>query len=372
MKRAQIAWALSIIDVAVIVIVQAVSPDLNVLSLVLFTLGVASYTGIGALLVDRVPANPVGPLLSSIGTLVVATVSLTTYATLGAIQTPPLPAVEKIHVVGDALFIVPVVLAVVGVPLVFPDGRLPSQRYRWVVLAMIVGLTAWMLGALLGVGIDLIVLVTLPTAMIGGVAAIVRRFRGGDPVLRAQVKWLAAIVSVAAIAVLAGLLVTGVLPDLGTAFVIAGVLALAMMPLAIAIAILRYRLYEINRIVSRTVSWAIVSAVLFGAFAVVNLGLQEVAARALLGTGVAEIEGALVALSTLVVAVLFQPVRTRVQRFVDHRFNRSRYDADRMTQDFAARLRDEIDLGALAADLATTTAAAVEPRTVGLWLRADR
>jgi hypothetical protein len=209
--------------------------------------------------------------------------------------------------------------------------------------------------------------IVLPTVVI----SLVTRYRSSGPIERQQIKWLALglIVSTAGLAFTTfGALLPGRAQD-GIGLTIYA-LSLALVPLAIAVAILRYRLYEIDRLLSRTVSWAVVTGVLFGLFAVVNLGFQEVAARAFLGTGVAELEGVIVALSTLVVAALFQPIRTRVQRFVDRRFHRSRYDADRMTQDFAARLRDEMDLGTLVSDLAATTKRAVDPSSAATWLRA--
>ena len=128
MTRARVAWTVCVIDVAVLVLVQMASRDPSFVAVALFAVGVASYTGIGAVLIDRVPANPVGPLLSMIGTLVVTTVTLTQYAAVGARQTPQWPAVDSIRVLSEAMFIIPIVLAVVGVPLVFPDGRLPSPR----------------------------------------------------------------------------------------------------------------------------------------------------------------------------------------------------------------------------------------------------
>ena len=118
---------------------------------------------------------------------------------------------------------------------------------------------------------------------------------------------------------------------------IVGLLAIGCLPLAIGVAILRYRLYEIDRIVSRTVSYAAVTAVLVVVFTIVNLGLEALLASVTQASTLA------VAASTLVVFALFQPLRRRVQAGVDHRFNRDRYEADRIAAAFAERLRDQVD-----------------------------
>ncbi len=117
------------------------------------------------------------------------------YAKVGATQVPPWPSVDLARTVSDAMFIYPVLIALVGIPLVFPDGHLPSPRFRWVVLLLITGMLGWLLGSTFGINVDLVVLVSMPTALAGAVAAIVIRFRRGDPIQRQQVKWLAAVVS---------------------------------------------------------------------------------------------------------------------------------------------------------------------------------
>jgi hypothetical protein len=125
----------------------------------------------------------------------------------------------------------------------------------------------------------------------------------------------------------------------------------------------RYRLYEIDRLVSRGLSWAVLSGLLLAVYAGAVLLLQSV-----LG-GVTQGDTVAVAGSTLLAAALFQPLRRRTQAIVDHRFNRARYDAERTAIDFAARLRDQVDLVSLASDLDTTVRRAIAPSSVGLWLR---
>ncbi len=147
---------------------------------------------------------------------------------------------------------------------------------------------------------------------------------------------------------------------------IAASLSLGLVPVAIIIAILRYRLYEIDRIVSRTLSYALMTALLAAVFVGTNLGLQAIVSNATGGSTLA------VAASTLVVAALFQPVRRRIQAQVDRRFNRARTDADRVVAAFAALTRDEVDLGELRRSIHATASEAVHPAGAALWLRAGR
>ena len=135
------------------------------------------------------------------------------------------------------------------------------------------------------------------------------------------------------------------------------------MPIAIGIAVTRYRLYEIDRLISRGLSWAVLSGLLLAVYAGAVLVLQGV-----LG-GVTQGETVAVAGSTLLAAALFQPLRRRIQAVVDRRFNRARYDAERTAVDFAERLRGEVDVDHLQSALARTAGDAVNPDGVGVWLR---
>ncbi len=134
---------------------------------------------------------------------------------------------------------------------------------------------------------------------------------------------------------------------------------LAALPVSMGVAILRYRLYEIDRIISRTLAYAIVTGLLIGLYA----GLV------LLATQVFRFHGTVaVAASTLVAAALFSPLRRRVQRAVDRRFDRARYNADQIVAVFAARLKDAVDLDAVRDDLAATIHQALQPATVSVWV----
>jgi hypothetical protein len=138
-----------------------------------------------------------------------------------------------------------------------------------------------------------------------------------------------------------------------------------LVPVAIGIAILRYRLYEIDRLVSRTIGWAIVTGLLIAVFAGLVVGLGAI-------LPVGSENTLVVAVATLVAFALFQPLRRRVQRVVDRRFDRAGYDGERTAAAFAERLRSEVDLGSLRSDLLATAAGAVRPGDASIWLRSDR
>jgi hypothetical protein len=139
-----------------------------------------------------------------------------------------------------------------------------------------------------------------------------------------------------------------------------------LVPIAIGIAVLRYRLYEIDRLISRTIGWALVTALLIGAFLLLVLASTELL-RPLTGGNTLAVAG-----STLIVAALFAPLRGRVQRAVDRRFDRARYDGERLLAAFGLRVRDEVDLETIRADVLATVDAAVRPAHAGLWLRERR
>jgi len=147
---------------------------------------------------------------------------------------------------------------------------------------------------------------------------------------------------------------------------LAAIVIIPLVPVATAIAILRYRLYEIDRLVSRTIAYAAVTGGLIVVYLVVNLGLTTAFSSITSGDSVA------VAASTLVVAALFTPLRRRVQRVVDRWFDRARYDAERTTAAFSERLRNEVDLPSLVAELDTTVRGAISPSRVDVWLRSAR
>jgi hypothetical protein len=214
---------------------------------------------------------------------------------------------------------------------------------------------------------------TVPAAVLVAIcaASMIARYRRGSELERLQLRWVATAVALIAITFIA--LATRSMADAlaGGSFrfvgepleVIIFYSAFGTVPIAIGIAVLRYRLYEIDRLISRTIGWAIVTGLLGAAFVVLVLGLTSVLGRVTGGDTLA------VASSTLVVAALFSPARSRVQGAVDRRFDRSRYDGERLVAAFGERLRDEVDLATITTEVLTTVDAAVRPSPVGLWLR---
>jgi hypothetical protein len=189
------------------------------------------------------------------------------------------------------------------------------------------------------------------------------RYRAGGRLLRQQVKWLALAAVAFVICMAIGLLAGASQPRLsGIADTAVAAIVFFGIPAAMTVAILRHRLYDIDRIISRTLEYAIVTGLLVGVYA----GLVLLATRALpvsLSTPVA------VAVATLAAAALFSPLRRRVQRIVDRRFNRARYDADSTVAAFAARLKDTVDLDSVRDDLAGVVHQALEPAHVSVWIR---
>jgi hypothetical protein len=269
--------------------------------------------------------------------------------------------------------------------LVIPNGRLPSPRWRIVAVAqtlvvivlIIALLTPGELDNGLGIqnplGIDpLRTLDAIPLSLLNALvdsltvvcgASLVIRYRRADGLERSQLKLIAWVGVLGGITLVGNALLLAIAPwavPVSYAFAAA---AAWLLPIGIGIAVLRYRLYDIDRLISRTIGWAILTATLVGAFVVLVLGLQAVLAPLTGGTTVA------VAASTLVVVALFAPIRSRVQAAVDRRFDRSRYNGELLLAAFGERLRDEVDLVTIARDLRATVDVSVRPAQTGLWLR---
>jgi len=203
--------------------------------------------------------------------------------------------------------------------------------------------------------------VLLPAFWLSFVAAQVISWRRSSGERRQQLKWLLTGAAVLAVSE-AVLQPIGALPNLSASaqgvLNTASAVALSALPVGLAVAILRYRLYDIDRIISRTLSYTIVTGLLVGVYA----------ALVLLATEVLSVKSPVaVAAATLATAALFNPVRRRVQRIVDRRFNRARYDADQTVAAFAARLQDSVDLDAVQADLAAVVQRALEPAHIWMW-----
>jgi hypothetical protein len=200
----------------------------------------------------------------------------------------------------------------------------------------------------------------MAAGLVIGAWSLVVRFRRARGVERQQLRWVA---FAAALTVpLAGVVVAAVLLDAtdAPAVVLAAGVGMALLPLAVGAAILRYRLYDLDRIISRTVAWTALTVVLALGYGAVVLLLS----RLLPDSSTTAVAGA-----TLAVAAVFQPARRRIQRLVDRRFNRHRYDAARTIQAFSGRLREQADLDTLSAELLAVVEETMQPTGVSLWLR---
>jgi hypothetical protein len=371
MRREIVASGLA--GVAILVFVTATVVDPAGGSNVLWFPVVALFVPIGALLWTRVPANPIGPLFLVAGTMLVIAVAAGMYADLGQQQVQPWPGSDLARAVANAAFFYAIVIALIGIPLVFPDGRLPSPRFRWVVGVAVLDMIAWTLGVTFG---SLLAPIVEPTVFIstivgfcGAAVALWVRFRRGGPVQRQQVKWLMANGALAAIFFPIAFALpdpaTSPNPALAYSMWAAAILTLLLLPVVIGIAILRYRLYEIDRIVSRTIAYATVTGVLAAVFGGIVVVLSTLLAQVAQGQQIA------VAASTLAVFAVFQPVLRRVRRTVDRRFNRARYDAQGTIDTFSGRLRDEVDLSMVREALIMTVTEAVDPLGTSVWLRSQ-
>jgi hypothetical protein len=346
---------------------------------------VLAFASVGAILVTRLPRHAIGWLLLVVGLLFATTIASQAIADYGLyVQAGALPGAIWIAWLGQVTWVPAIGLAAIFLPLLYPTGRLPSARWRLVVVIALIGLSAvitynalgpWQRGTFPGFANPLALggpagslveglhrvanLLALPAILLAATSLVVR-FRRAQGVERQQLKWFLSVVVIAAPALLVAILGAGLASDAGW---LVGLVCLALLPLAIGIAVLRYRLYEIDRLISRTIGWAAVTLILGATFVAVILVLQTLVAP-LTGSNELAVAG-----STLLVAALFQPLRGRVQRLVDRRFNRSRYDAERTVAALAARLRDEVDLDAVRADILATVDAALEPSMSSLWLR---
>jgi hypothetical protein len=199
-------------------------------------------------------------------------------------------------------------------------------------------------------------LLLIPAAM----ASVAVRFRRAGPVERQQLKWFVLAAAVNAVFVLADLFVGD---EWGAVWILAGVLTVSLVPVAVAIAVLRYRLYEIDRIISRSVSYGLLTGGLIGLYLALVAVLRPLL-EPMTGSSALAVAG-----STLAVAAVFNPARRRLQAAVDRRFDRARYDAAREVDAFVRRLRDQVDLDQVSAGLRDTVVATVAPTRVAVWLR---
>jgi hypothetical protein len=364
---------------------------------VILAAGALMYAASGYLIASRRPDNAIGWLLGSIGLSLAVSTFAEQYAVYG-LKTAP-GAVPWPKAVGGAAGTAAAATVVLWfyIVLLFPDGHLPSPRWRPVLWATVVVFAGWgtrqfQAGTTISGGIsnaiqaahaqypnpigflprygwysDLltVIFVLAVLTVIAVAASVFARRRGASPERRQQLAWLgyvgALTVAWVLCLVLAGWLAPGpsngwlgvLLWDLVVLTPVVGI------PLACVVAVLRYRLYDLDRIISRTVAYAVVTGLLIGVYA----GLVLLATEVIGITSPVAVAGA-----TLAAAALFGPLRSRVQQRVDHRFNRARYDAERLLAAFAARLTEELDADTVTEDLARSVHTALEPAHVSIWL----
>jgi hypothetical protein len=342
------------------------------------------FSAVGFVIVRRQPRNPIGWILLTVPAgLQLLPADAASYALLAYRLGHRLPF-------GVAALLLEYswapAIALLGLAiLLFPDGQLPSPRWRpvlWSYLAVVAcyaggtyalaatALTARHVRVDSGGGLTAISSATfywlifpvLAAFWLSFVAAQVLNWRRSSGERRQQLKWLMSGTAVLAVSQVIFQPVLALYPNLPQVQLVVGFLVglgAAALPASMAVAILKYRLYDIDRIISRTLAYAIVTGLLVGVYA----GLV------LLTTQVLTIKSPVaVAGSTLVAAALFNPLRQRVQRAVDRRFNRARYDADQTVTAFAARLQDAVDLDAVQADLAGVVHQVLEPAHVSVWV----
>jgi len=353
---------------------QAVSPG-NLLML--------PFALVGAVVAIRQPHNPIGWIMLALAMLFLIAADSGTYAVLAfSVDHRELP-LARLAVACTQLWVGLLVLLPLPI-LLYPDGGLPSRRWRWPFfvyvascLVLVIGIGTKDVAAFTDKNIQVDSsgeLVSLNAKPTGAAAAIqgllfllyaglalsfvfaqLLAFRRSSGDRREQLKWLMGGSAIGIIGLAIAL--SPINKTVGNA-VSFGILAV---PLTMGVGILKYRLYDIDRLISRTLSYAVVTGVLVGVY----IGLVTLTTRALpLSSPIG------VAASTLTVAALFNPVRRRAQRVINHRFNRAHYDADATIAAFTAGLRDEVDLDQVQRDLVDVVNRSVQPTHVAVWINA--
>jgi hypothetical protein len=385
---AWVLWTLTVLGFTAFVwfdllLRQAGRPDLSLLTssdLVPYLLGAMSAATVGAVLASRRSHHPVGWLLLALGLSIAVAAATTPYAKYGLLARPgavPAAGYAAIYFhVGVFIW-----AACLGfILLLTPTGSLPSARWRWWArIAAAAPLLALVSSALLpfdppyrsvpnplavpaltGPLRVVNVVASLVTALVVPVAAgsLMVRYRRASGTERLQLRWLALAAALTAGVVLVAL----ALISTGNEFLLGWLSAVCtlLLPLATGAAILRYRLYDLDRIISRTLSYGLLTLLLGGGYALVVLGMGQL---------IGQDSSLVVAAATLAAAALFQPARRRIQQAVDRRFNRRRHDAAQKIAAFNEHLREQVDLDTLTAELLAVVDQTMQPTQTSLWLR---
>jgi hypothetical protein len=384
-----LAWSLFVLNLTGLLsasyianFAEGPSDYLNLISFAAFVLACAL---LGALVAARRPSNPIGWILSLIGTFGITAALVSAY--IEAYPTPEGTAGSIPDWVGSFIWTL-TFAPVIFVIQLFPTGR-PLGR-RWIPVL-------WLTGA--GIACAVVAYAFAPGPMynsidpainpfgiegwqgffdvlsaVGGVLivasvalavlSLVLRFRRSRNVERQQMKWFAYAALVVFGAMVIQMVVFSIVPETDAAVDISNALfslTVTLIPIAMSIAVLRFRLYDIDRIISRTLAYGLVSTILIGAYLLAVLALQSV-------LPLSDDSPVIVAGSTLAVVAAFGPLRMRIQSLVDKRFNRSRYDAQLTIDEFSSRLRSEVELDSLADDLVGVVGTTLQPSHLSLWL----
>ena len=387
-------WALSVALTALSLLLLALirsHPGTHIFDFWLGNSLIVIDVSVGAIVASRRPENPVGWLLCLSGVATSISTFASQYAIYALLARPDsLPAGEAMAWI--AAWMLPVMNGVqVFYLLLFPTGQLPNRRWRWVawltVAYVLVGVTtaAFSPGASLGalgpirnpLGIEgftpiykAVIYIMSPALFAAAVFSLFVRLRRAVGVERQQLKWLA--YAAGGLAIVSILLIISIAIDTPRWYEWAAnaivVVVPPGVPVAIGIAILRYRLYDIDLLINRTLVYGSLTAILAGVY----FGTVT-ATQALFGilTDQQELPQLVVVTSTLLIAALFNPLRRRIQSFIDRRFYRSKYDATKTLEAFSAKLRDATDLDALSDDLVGVVRETMQPAQVSIWLRPD-
>jgi hypothetical protein len=357
---------------------------------------------VGAVVASRRPRNPIGWILLADGLLWMILAVTDSYSVYGVARSGSVPYPVAIGAIGNQwLWILTVGLIGIYLLLLFPDGKLPSRRWRPLAIfsAVVILLSSVAEGLSPGplenqgmirnpfgvetlpwlVDASYVLLPLLPLCILASAISMVLRYRRSGGEVRQQIKWVAFVASFSGttylIAMLSQLAVLAesegglpLFPWWAEVLFSVAVLGFAGVPVAIGFAVMRYRLYDIDIIINRTLVYgsltAMLVAIYFG-----GVAMMQALFRAF--TGQEEQPQLAVVVSTLAIAALFNPLRKRIQSFIDRRFYRRKYDARKTVEAFSARLRDEMDLETLNRDLAGVIEETLQPAHVSLWLRSD-
>jgi hypothetical protein len=389
--------AMSAASVALLVLAQSVhvpsswntASNSGIADDLLFSVSILAFPVVGALIASRRPRNPVGWICLAVGLLWTLITLIEDYSVYGLAAPGSVPFPVGIFALTAWMWVPAVGLLGTYLLLLFPDGRLPNRKWRplaWlcgaemVLFSIVVFFTPGPLPGLGGArnpfGLEglpwvaaawYILLPLLPVCMLASALSLVLRYRHAGGEVRQQIKWIAFAASFFGLAYLGFVVRALVLPEVAPGlwqFTI--ILSIAGVPAAIGFAVLRYRLYDIDVVINRALVYGSLTVTLallyFG-----GVTIAQAVFRFL--TGQQEQPQLAVVVSTLAIAALFNPLRRRLQSFIDRRFYRNKYDARKTLEAFSARLREETDLERLGEHLTGAVGEAMQPAYISLWLR---